>query len=80
MTLYPCCSQGGYGYEHDFQRRFELADHVKVQDASLDDGLLRIDLKRELPEEMKPRRIAIANGDAQPKIGTRQIEADTLAA
>mgnify|MGYP001198527092 FL=1 len=63
-----------------FQRRFELADHVKVEDASLDDGLLRIDLKRELPEEMKPRRIAIANGDAQPKIGTRQIEADTLAA
>ena len=54
-----------------FQRRFELADHVKVEDASLDDGLLRIDLKRELPEEMKPRRIEISAAPAKAK----QIEA-----
>jgi len=49
-----------------FQRRFELADHVKVAGASLEHGLLRIDLKREIPEEMKPRRIEIAAGAALP--------------
>ena len=42
-----------------FQRRFQLADHVKVTGASLENGLLTIDLKREIPEEMKPRRIEI---------------------
>ncbi len=45
-----------------FERRFQLADHIKVQDASLKDGLLHIELKREVPEAMKPRRIKI-NGD-----------------
>jgi molecular chaperone IbpA len=44
-----------------FERRFELADHVRVEDASLSDGLLRIALKREIPEAMKPRRIEIGN-------------------
>ncbi|WP_342640235.1 Hsp20 family protein [Rhodoligotrophos ferricapiens] len=63
-----------------FQRRFELADHVKVVGASLVNGLLTIDLKRELPEEMKPRRIAIASGEALPKVETKQIEAEKLAA
>lgn len=43
----------------DFSRRFELADFVQVTGANLSDGLLTIDLKRELPEEKKPRRIAI---------------------
>ncbi|TJV52720.1 MAG: Hsp20 family protein, partial [Mesorhizobium sp.] len=38
-----------------FERRFELADHVKVAGASLENGLLTVDLKREIPEEMKPR-------------------------
>ncbi len=42
-----------------FERRFELADHVKVLGASLKNGLLSVELKREIPEEMKPRRIAI---------------------
>jgi molecular chaperone IbpA len=42
-----------------FEHRFELADHVKVTGASLVNGLLTIDLKREIPEEMKPRRIEI---------------------
>ena len=42
-----------------FQRRFELADHVTVENASLRNGLLYIDLKREIPEAMKPRKIAI---------------------
>ena len=63
-----------------FQRRFELADHVKVAGASLVNGLLTIDLKREIPEEMKPRRIEITAGEALPKVETRQIEAEKLAA
>lgn len=43
-----------------FKRQFQLADHVVVQSARLHNGLLIIDLKRELPEAMKPRRIPIA--------------------
>jgi molecular chaperone IbpA len=45
--------------ERNFERRFQLADYVVVTDAKLADGLLAISLKRELPESMKPRRIAI---------------------
>jgi molecular chaperone IbpA len=63
-----------------FQRRFELADHVKVTGASLTNGLLTIDLKRELPEEMKPHRIEIGTGSALPKAETKQIEAEKQAA
>ncbi|MBY5866937.1 Hsp20 family protein [Rhizobium leguminosarum] len=63
-----------------FQRRFELADHVKVVDAGLVNGLLTIDLKREIPEEMKPRQIEIGTGNAMPKVETKQIEAETQAA
>ncbi|MBY5541181.1 Hsp20 family protein [Rhizobium leguminosarum] len=63
-----------------FQRRFELADHVKVVDAGLVNGLLTIDLKREIPEEMKPRQIEIGTGNAMPKAETKQIEAETQAA
>lgn len=59
-----------------FERRFELADHVKVVDARLANGLLTIDLKRELPEEMKPRRIEIAAGKETPKVATKKIEAE----
>ena len=42
-----------------FQKQFRLADHVKVENAWLNNGLLTIDLVREIPEEMKPRSIAI---------------------
>lgn len=42
-----------------FERIFELADHVRVTDASLKNGLLQINLVREIPEAMKPRKIAI---------------------
>ncbi len=42
-----------------FERRFELADHVKVKDAWLDNGLLTIELVREVPEAMRPRRIEV---------------------
>ena len=45
-----------------FERRFELADFVFVQDARLNDGLLVIDLVREVPEAMKPKTIAIKTG------------------
>ena len=42
-----------------FERRFNLADHVRVTSASLDNGLLHIDLEREIPEAMKPKTIEI---------------------
>lgn len=45
-----------------FERRFELADFVHVEEAKLRDGLLTIDLVREVPEAMKPKKIAISNG------------------
>ena len=54
-----------------FERRFQLADHVEVEGAALKNGLLHIDLKRNIPEEMKPRRIAITSAPA----GAKQIEA-----
>lgn len=46
-----------------FERRFALADHVKVTGATHADGMLHIDLVREVPEALKPRRIEIARGD-----------------
>jgi molecular chaperone IbpA len=52
-----------------FERRFQLADHVEVKGADLKDGLLHIDLVRNVPERLKPRTIAI--GNSAPK----QVEA-----
>ena len=46
-----------------FERRFTLADHVRVTGASHVNGMLNVDLVREVPEALKPRRIEIANGD-----------------
>jgi molecular chaperone IbpA len=54
-----------------FERRFSLADHVKVVGATLADGVLQVDLERELPEAMKPRRIAV---ESKPGSGTKMIE------
>ncbi|MBU2897602.1 Hsp20 family protein [Vibrio hepatarius] len=45
--------------ERDFERKFQLADYVKVVGASMENGLLHIDLEREIPEAMQPRTIAI---------------------
>ncbi|QLP97285.1 MAG: Hsp20 family protein [Rhodoblastus sp.] len=61
-----------------FERRFQLADHVSVTGASLENGLLHVDLVREIPEAQKPRTIAIGKGvqPAQPKI----VEGDAKAA
>jgi len=55
--------------ERNFERRFQLADYVLVTDANLADGLLSIALKRELPEALKPRTIAInTTSEAQPAL------------
>ncbi len=53
-----------------FERRFELADHIEVTGASLDHGVLYVDLVRELPEAMKPRAIKIASS-APKAIGAK---------
>jgi len=45
-----------------FERRFHLADHVRVTGASHEDGMLHIELEREIPEALKPRRIEISSG------------------
>jgi len=50
-----------------FQRQFSLADYVKVVGANLNNGMLSIDLVRDVPEAMRPRRIEIANSN-QPQI------------
>lgn len=57
-----------------FERRFQLADFVEVAGASLKNGLLHIDLKREIPEQMKPRKIEVGKLGVE---GTQQIEAKT---
>jgi molecular chaperone IbpA len=48
-----------------FERRFGLADYVQVRNAELKEGMLSIELVREIPEEMKPRKIEIGGGQAQ---------------
>lgn len=62
-----------------FSRRFELADHVKVTGARLADGLLTIELQREIPEAMRPRRISIDTGAPALESTARQIEAQKAA-
>lgn len=57
--------------QRSFERRFQLADYVEVQGAELKDGLLHIDLVRNLPERMKPRAIAIRSAQV-----SKQIEAN----
>ncbi len=51
-----------------FERRFQLADHVVVKGAKLENGLLHVDLVRELPEAMKPRTIPIATKADKPTV------------
>lgn len=51
-----------------FERRFQLADHVRVKGANMDNGLLHIELEREIPEAMKPRSIEISNGRGRQTI------------
>lgn len=54
--------------QRGFERRFQLADHVQVQGARLENGLLSIELKRELPEAMKPRTIEIGSPTKHGKV------------
>jgi molecular chaperone IbpA len=54
-----------------FERRFQLADYVEVKGADIENGLLHIDLVRNLPERMKPRSIEISSAKSSPK----QLEA-----
>ena len=56
-----------------FKRQFNLADYVQVKNASFDNGLLKIELVREIPEAMKPRRIAINGAPASDNV--HQLEA-----
>ena len=59
-----------------FKRQFNLADYVQVKGAAFDNGLLQIELVRELPEAMKPRRISIAGSSAS---NVRQIDGKAAA-
>jgi molecular chaperone IbpA len=58
-----------------FERRFHLADHVRVTAATHVNGMLHIDLVREVPEALKPRRIEITNGDT---VESTAVEAETI--
>jgi molecular chaperone IbpA len=69
----------------DFRQTFNLADHVKVTGATLENGLLSVDLEREIPEQLKPRRIevtasqrTISSQDSHPqpaeRPGERQVK------
>jgi len=64
----------------NFERRFELADFVRVENAGLADGLLEIDLVREIPEAMRPQTIAINKGDNVTKIADKRDKKEDKAA
>lgn len=57
-----------------FERRFALADHIQVTGADLNDGMLSLELVREIPEAMKPRKIQIG-GEQARQSGDRELEA-----
>lgn len=71
--------QGAYLHlgiaNRSFERRFELADFVRVENANLSDGLLTIDLVREVPEAMKPKKIAVSSGSESAAIEHRAANA-----
>lgn len=58
-----------------FERVFQLADHVVVKSAQLENGLLHVDLVREIPEAKKPRQIPIGNGQAKPEVIDTKVAA-----
>ncbi|BCH62478.1 molecular chaperone Hsp20 (plasmid) [Agrobacterium vitis] len=62
-----------------FEHRFELADHVRVNGADLSNGMLSIDLVREIPEALKPRKITIESAPALASAAPAQIEAQKAA-
>ncbi|KQS85416.1 MULTISPECIES: Hsp20 family protein [unclassified Rhizobium] len=62
-----------------FEHRFELADHVRVNGAELNNGLLSIELVREIPEAMKPRKISIEATSGLTSVAPARIEAQKAA-
>ena len=62
-----------------FEHRFELADHVRVNGAELNNGLLSIELVREIPEALKPRKISIQSTPTLTSVAPAQIEAQQAA-
>ena len=62
----------GHRGTHLFERRFQIADGVQVTGASLENGLLHLDLVREIPESKKPKQIPIATRTAAPTIEAKQ--------
>ena len=58
-----------------FERQFQLADYVQVKGANLENGLLHVELVREIPEAKKPRQIAIGNGTAKPQAVEAKVAA-----
>lgn len=60
--------------ERAFERRFQLADHVRPTGASVENGLLHVELVREVPEALKPRRIEIRGGAQPQPVQTAAIE------
>ena len=58
-----------------FERVFQLADYVVVKAAKLENGLLHVDLVREIPEAKKPRQIPIGNGAAKPQVVDAKVAA-----
>lgn len=62
-----------------FERRFQLADHMLVEGAGLENGLLHIDLARRIPEELKPRRIPIAHTVSAARLSNPTVVGDETA-
>ena len=60
-----------------FERRFHLAEHVRVTGATHENGMLHVDLVREMPEALKPRRITITSG-ANRAVGKDVLDAETV--
>ena len=58
-----------------FERVFQLADYVVVKNAALENGLLHVDLVREIPEAKKPRQIPIGNGNVKPQVVDAKVAA-----
>jgi molecular chaperone IbpA len=58
-----------------FERSFQLADHVEVKGVTLENGLLHVDLVREIPEAMKPRATPIASSSKRPEVKPNEVAA-----
>lgn len=56
-----------------FERKFNLADHIEVVSANLEDGLLSVQLVKEIPEAMKPKSIAINKSSANPQVSSNVV-------